>query len=70
MDSPDYRLWVALWRRTAKDDVVPDRCCCLHWTHQEIALDVCNIKQCNGYKGKRENGKRMMMVYLRKEKIG
>ena len=45
MDSPDYRLWVTLWRRTAKDHVVPDRCCCLHWTHQEIALDVCNNKR-------------------------
>ena len=41
VDSPDYRLWVAFRRRTTKDDVVPNGCCGLHWTHQEIALDVC-----------------------------
>ena len=65
MDSPDYRLWVALWRRTTKDDVVSNRCCCLHWTHQKIALDVCkeNIEVMLTSK---ENIKRMIM-HLRKE---
>ena len=39
--TPDHRLGVALWGRTAKDHIVTNRGCGLHRAHQEVALDVC-----------------------------